>query len=123
MNKKIKVWGREFDLNVFFETYEKEEILDNQIKALDMFIDASKVLLSSYRELEKYCLNKDGDLIGNSIDNIFKYVIPEQIFVERNENKHVVALLCNYRFDEEHGLALIFENEKLRHIGPQDDIL
>lgn len=48
--------------------------------------------------------------------------MPQALYVKRNEKKRVVSLLCNYRFDEEHGIALTFENEKLKGIGTQDDI-
>jgi len=122
MNKKKNIWGREFDLKVIFDVYKGEEILDNQNKALEAFLEADSAISSSCEELKKYCLEKDGDLIGVSIENIFKYVIPVSLFVKRDEKKRIVILLCNYRFDEEHGLALFFENEELEHIGSQDDI-
>ena len=38
-------------------------------------------------------------------------------------NIYHISLLCNYRFDEEHGIAITYENEKLKNIGPQDDVL
>lgn len=121
MNRKIKIWGRDFDLKVFFDVYEGEEILNVQEEALDSFVNAADKLFASYEELEDYCIHKDGNLIGDSIENIFKYVKPESVYVKRS-NMHTVALLCNYRFDEEHGIALIYENEKLKYIGTQDDI-
>lgn len=122
MNKRITIWGRHFDLKVIIDQYKGENILDNQKAALDAFIDSADRILSSYSEVEKYCMEKDADLIGGAITNIFKYVMPIAIFVKRSEKKHMIALLCNYRFDEEHGIALIYENEKLIHIGTQDDI-
>ena len=123
MIKEIIIWGRVFDLKVIFDIYEGESILDNQIEALDAFIKASDMLLCSYEELEEYCIKRDYDGIDVPIKNIFRYVMPEAIYVERNEKKHVISLLCNYRFDEEHGIALTYENEKLVHIGTQDDVL
>ena len=123
MNKAIKVWGRDFELRVIFDTYDSEEITDIQKEALDTFIDDSEELLSSCEELKEYCMKNHSDRIDESIENIFKYVIPVSIYIERNNKKRVVSLLCNYRFDEEHGIAITYENEKLKHIGPQDDIL
>lgn len=123
MNRKIEIWGRSFVLDVYFDAYDDEIVLDSQKEALDSFINCASDILSSYLDIENYCIDRDGDLIGNSIDNIFKYVMPEQIYIKRSLEKRVVALLCNYRFDEEHGIALVFEDEKLKHIGPQDDVL
>lgn len=122
MNKKINVWGRNFDLKVIFDVYEREGILDNQKASLDEFVKKSGDILSSFYEIERYCIEKDGSLIGDSIRNIFKYVMPESLFVKRDEKKRIVVLLCNYRFDEEHGIALFFENEKLANIGTQNEI-
>ncbi len=122
MNKRMTVWGREFDIKVIFDVYKDEQILDIQKEALEAFETASKDLLRSYEALESYCLSRDSDLIEAPIKNIFKYVIPEALYIKRNEKKRIVSLLCNYRFDEEHGIALTFENEKLKYIGSQDDI-
>ena len=62
-------------------------------------------------------------LQGKNVDNIFKYVIPKIIYVPNNCKKRTVALLCNFKFDIEHGLALVYENEKLVNIVSQDEIL
>lgn len=122
MNKTIRVWGREFELEVIFDVYEGEEVLELQNDALEAFTETSGNILDTCDELKEYCIKRDGDQIGASIENIFKYVIPESLFIKRNEKKRSVVLLCNYKFDEEHGIALFFENEKLTHIGSQDDI-
>ena len=72
-------------------------------------------------EVKKYCLAKDGDVIeGKKIDNIFKYVVPEKIFVKRDGR---VALMCRYKFDMEQGIAVVFEEGKKVEVGSQDIIL
>ena len=55
-----------------------------------------------------------------TVDNIFKYVMPKNIYVPRNLKKRVVAIMCNYKFDTEHGIAVVFENEQFKEIGAQD---
>ena len=77
----------------------------------------------SITHVEKYILNnglKDNGLY--EVDNIFKYVIPKDIYILQDE-KRKVAILCNYKFDMEHGLAIVFENEKFKTIVAQDIIL
>ena len=119
----IKIWNREFDLNVIYDCYAGEEILDEQKEALNKFSSDNKMIDSSKADVEKYCLSQNKYEIGaDTIDNIFKYVIPQTIFVKRDDENHIVDLLCNYKFDEEHGISLFFKNEKLDHIGSQDDI-
>ncbi len=122
MNKKMTIWGREFDIKVIFDVFTGEEVLAEQNEALEAFCEVADTLMTDSTDIEKYCLNNNRNEIGDSVDNIFKYVIPTSLLVKRDTKKRKVALLCNYRFDEEHGVALIFENEKLVRISSQDDV-
>ncbi len=122
MTEKINIWGREFELKVIFDVYKGEEVTDIQKNAFDAFIKATDILLKNCEELKEYCLKQDQERIGGTIENIFKYVRPESLFIKRDNKDHIVVLLCNYRFDEEHGIAIFFKNEKLEYIGTQDDI-
>lgn len=122
MLKSINVWGREFSLKVIFEALKGEEILEAQYKALDSFIEKSEVLLSDTKEIEKYCVEKSNGELVDPVDNIFKYVIPTRIYVMRETTIRKVVLLCNYKFDEESGCALVFENENLTKICTQEEI-
>ena len=115
-----KIWNRDFSLEIIFDIYKGESITEKQNEALEMFQKNADVLLSDSTEIGKYCLkhNKD-DIPNNDVSNIFKYVIPQKIYVCRS-NKRKVALLCAYKFDPEHGIAIVFENEKLITIDQQD---
>ena len=121
MHKELDIWGRRFDLEIIYDLYDGEELLEIQKEALEKFIEESPTLLSMHEELDEYCLKEAGDRIGEKVDNIFKYVVPAYLYVQRDEENRVVALFCDYKFDIEHGIALIYRNEKLEHIGPQDD--
>lgn len=123
MYKKLLIWNREFDLRVVFDSYD-EEVLPIQEQALEAFLKAENTIQESKKQLEKYILNDEyAEIEGNSIDNIFKYVIPTDIYIPRTPETRTVALLCDYRFDEEHGIAIVFENEQFKEIGEQDIVL
>ena len=123
MYKKLLIWNREFDLRVVFDSYD-EEVLPIQEQALEAFLKAENTIQESKKQLEKYILNDEyAEIEGNSIDNIFKYVIPTDIYIPRTPETRTVALLCDYRFDEEHGIAIVFENEQFEEIGEQDIVL
>lgn len=123
MYKKLLIWNREFDLRVVFDSYD-EEVLPIQEQALKEFLKAENTIQESKNQLEKYILNDEyAEIEGDSIDNIFKYVIPTDIYIPRTSETRTVALLCDYRFDEEHGLAIVFENEHFKEIGEQDIVL
>ena len=71
------------------------------------------------------CLTKNkSDIADSDIDNLFKYVKPKTIFVKRpTENNRIVVLLCNYKFNPDHDLAIIFKNEKFEKIETDDNVL
>lgn len=124
MNKaKIEIWGREFELDVSFYVAKGKDVTDSQKNALDLFLkaDASKLIESAKSEVEEYCFdNANDNEIDEPITNIFKYVIPKSIFVDKvRDDSRIVALMCNFKFDMEHGLAVIFKNEKFDEVGEQ----
>jgi hypothetical protein len=125
MNKiKVSIWGRELELNITYDCYSGEEVLDAQKDAVILFAKATQSINASLEDVKKYCLSMNPKEIGlNSIDNIFKYVSPKYIYVPRKQKKHVVSIMCNYKFDQENGIAVVFENEKFEKIGKQDIIL
>ena len=124
MTKKISIWGREFDLKVVFDCFDDEEILPIQEQALKSFLKADAAIEDSKKQVENYILNDDyAELETDSIDNIFKFVIPTDIYISRTPEIRTAALLCDYRFDEEHGIAIVFENERFKEIGTQDIVL
>lgn len=117
----IRIWNRDFDLKVLYDCYSGEEILEEQKKALKKFSSDKKLIESSKIIVEKYCLDQNKDEIGaEEIGNIFKYVLPESVFVKRDGR---VALMCKYKFDREHGIAIVYKDGKFSEIGNQDIIL
>ena len=124
MTKKISIWGREFDLRVVFDCFDDEEVLPIQEQALESFLKADAAIEDSKKQVENYILNDDyAELETDSIDNIFKFVIPTDIYIPRTPETRTAALLCDDRFDEEHGIAIVFENERFKEIGTQDIVL
>ena len=125
MNKeKITIWSREFDMEVKYDCYAGEEVQQNQRDAIEAFLKSGPAIEASLNQVKQYCLkNNKADIGSDNIDNIFKYVAPKYLYVIRNKEKHVVAIMCNYKFDTENGIAVVFENEKFSKIGMQDIIL
>ena len=62
MYKDLKVWGRNFSLEVLFDVFTGEEVLPEQQKSLESFIGKADEILSDSSEIEKYCANNsNGD--------------------------------------------------------------
>ncbi len=122
--EKMEIWGRELEMEVRYDCYSGEEVLDSQKEALAEFLRAEDGIEASLEEVKKYCLEQNGGEIGDSaITNIFKFVAPKYLYVARDADKHIVAVMCNYKFDQENGIAVVFEDGKFNRIGRQDIVL
>lgn len=123
MNKvKIDIWNREFVLDIIYEIYPGQDVIDNQI------LTASKISTIDFSESKKGVENYikehyPQDLGLSEVDNIFKYVMPKRFYVPKEKESRIFAIMCNFKFDIEHGLAVVFENEKFKEVGPEDIIL
>lgn len=123
MNKvTLGIWNRKLTLNVYFKTYKGKQITEAQKNAYENFI-ISKSLNSSLNELFSYIEKEYKDKLSGNIDNIFKYVMPNTIYIPNSTKEKTVVLLCDFKFNNEHGLALVFEKEQLTKIAFQDEIL
>jgi len=77
----------------------------------------------SKAKVEAYCREKVlEDDENEKKDNVFSYVKPEYLFVKREENPRVI-MMCKYRYDLEHGLAVVFSLDSNIVVGSQDMIL
>lgn len=124
MNKKLKVkiWDREFELSVIYQNFPGEEVIENQEKIAGTIstINFSEAQKGVEQYIRKY---NSADLNGDEIANIFEYVMPKSLLIPREYDKRIFAIMCNYKFDMEHGIAVVFEDEKYKTVGPQDIIL
>lgn len=120
----IILWGREFQLGVHVRCHNGDAVLDTQQQALNDLLNDSSVIADAEEHVKEYLIrNNPDEFPTDTVDNVFKYLIPKRIFIPRNNKHAVAAILCNYRFDEEHGLAIVFEDGKFKEIGPQDIVL
>ena len=125
---KINIWNRGFELPIEYDCFSNEKVTDSQINALNVFLKDKALLDKAKISIEDYCKkdldedkeNKNKD--NKNKDNIFTYIIPHYIYVKRDE-KPRVALMCKYKYDMEHGLAVVFHSNGKIEVGLQDIIL
>jgi hypothetical protein len=131
MTEKMTIWGRNFDLSVEFDHYD-ESLPSTMVEALKALTENPACFDEAYPSLVDHCIENDGERIRamsrtDGIDNIFRYVMPEYLYVLEPDREsgaaHRVALMCDYRFDPEEGLALVFEEERLSRIVPQSSLM
>ena len=121
---EIIIWGKKFNLPIEYDCYEGEEVTTDQLQAVLEFKSHTEWLKKSKINVEEYCraqvINDDEN---TKRDNIFSYIKPEYLYVKREEGKPRVAIMCNYRYDMEHGLAIVFNHDGKVTVGIQDIIL
>ncbi len=118
------IWGRKFTLPVEYDCYEGEEVTKAQIQALKNFRSHTEWIEKSRSIVEKYCREQVmSDEENTKKDNIFSYIKPECLFVKRDKKNPRIAMMCKYRYDLEHGLAVVFTFDGEVAVGMQDMIL
>ncbi|MCR5836072.1 MAG: hypothetical protein K6G88_06180 [Lachnospiraceae bacterium] len=121
MNKvNIKIWGRKFKLLVNYKIVEKDTMTKMQQESLDLFMKNTNLINEVKKNVDEYVINHVASNISE-VDNIFKYVKPKCVYIPNEKN--VFAIMCNYKFDMEHGMAIVFENGKFKEIGAEDIVL
>ena len=119
MSKIVNVWGRDFELEIRYEASEGEDVLPAQTEALNHFFNSADEVLSDPDAVIKYCLSNNPKEITEPVNNIFKYVIPFAILIKRDNN---VVLLCDYKFDYENGIAIVFYKNIFKEICSQSQL-
>lgn len=121
---QLEIWGRNFTLPVEYDCYEGEEVTKEQLQAFCQFKSHTDRIEQSKTIVEEYCRNQVmGDEENTRKDNIFSYIKPECIFIKRDKVNPRIALMCKYRYDIEHGLAVVFSSDREVTVGIQDMIL
>lgn len=126
--KKVSktVWGRDKELSINYDVYSNEKVTDKQKAAAKEILSNKEFFKEAKSALERYCkddIKNDPDNKAN-MDNIFSYINPKSIYVtrEREGKDPIVGLMCNYRYDPEHGLVVMYKDGKYI-VGMQDIIL
>lgn len=123
MTKSVfKIWGRVFELNIVYECYPGEEVLDSQRTEFKLLTSAD-IVDTALESVKAYVVRTAGSQVETPIENIFKYVMPKSVFIPHNKKSPCIAIICDYKFDIEHGIAVVFENGKYKEVGTQDIIL
>lgn len=121
---EVSIWGRSFNLPIEYDCYEGEEVTKAQIQAIKRFKSHTEWIQESKTIVEDYCREQVMcDDESAKKDNIFSYIKPECLFVKRDKNNPRIAMMCKYRYDLEHGLAVVFSADGKVTVGMQDIIL
>jgi len=107
---KAEIWGREFELPIIVKKFSGEDSTETQKEAVERFKNNLQLIDAAKPEVEKYILE------NGLKDNGITVAVPQV-------KERVVAVMCDFKFDMENGLAIVFENEKFKEVGYQDLVL
>ena len=120
----INIWGRDVELPVRFDCFEDETITTVQEQALETLLSNSYLIENSRQKVENYCKEQvDSDDANTQKSNIFSYIKPLYIYVTRDEPLSKVSIMCSYRYEPEHGLAVTFSQDGNVNVSTQDAVL
>ena len=122
MNKiDINIWNRDFSLTIALQEYPGIEVTSKQVETLDSVgtIDFMPALNAA----KGYVRERNGkELSEPEITNIFRYIMPNHFYIPRRPDG-LVILMCDYRFDPEHGLAVVFADGQFKKVCTEDEVL
>ena len=120
--KKTKIWGRIFELEIVYDCYTGEKVTKEQKQAYKWFCKHPEWIDKAKTYVEGYCKDAvNNDIENQKKDNVFSYIKPTEVYINRCEN--LVAIMCKYKYDLEHGLAIVFDHDGNITVGIQDIIL
>ena len=120
----LTIWDREFTLPIEFDCFKDEKITRKQRSAVKNFAKHKEWIEASKEVVEEFCKERVlEDDENQKKDNIFSYIKPDYLFVKRDKEKPRVAIMCKYRYEPEHGLAIVFYWDGKNTVGIQDIIL
>lgn len=117
----IIIWDRQFSLPFEYDCYKGDVVTEEQTAIWESFLKHPKWIDKSKTIVEAHCkkaVSEDED--NKKKDNIFSYVKPVSFFITREKKGARVAMICNYRYDPEHGLAIVFSRDGTISIDNQD---
>ena len=121
---ELTIWGRQFSLMIDYCCHKDEVPTKKQEKAVKRLISHPEWIEKSKNALELYCKNDVlEDTENENKENVFSYVKPHYILVKRIDNQPKIGLMCNYKYDLEHGIAIVFSSTGKATIVSQDEIL
>ena len=118
---KCSIWGREFVLDISYDEYDGF-ISHEQFEAAAFIADGT-VPDSGLDKIKSYIIkNNNTDDNIDPIANIFEYIMPSYVYIPASENLTYI-IMCDFKFDLEHGVAIVYNKRGFVSINAQDEVL
>lgn len=122
-NKMIDlvIWGKMISLPVEYSDSVKMGTAEKTAISIKEFsFNSADITNKSITAVKSY-VNKSAEAIGETVTgNLFDYITPHMMLVGIDEGSTNIALLCGFKYDPEHDIAIIFREQLFVEVGSQD---
>jgi hypothetical protein len=135
----IRLFGRDHSVSLFVNIDEDEGLKKSQIRAYETFTQNAEQLLSNaevalldyyqsvcdeYRDQLGVTARKHPKVpLITKVEELAKLVEPEAVVFRYGHSRPTFGLLLKCTWEEEHGVAVKFVNDKIIEVGFQDIVL
>jgi hypothetical protein len=118
----LNVWGTAYNLPVEYCDSIDADCAVAVEQSLLCFSANSAAIIEEARTAVTSYVQKTAYAIGISdSESLEACVEPQMLLVRADEDKSVnIAVLCGFKYDPEHDLAMVFSDQKLVEVGNQD---
>lgn len=123
LDKKVDlvIWGKKFCLP--FECADSVDPghLTNIELSVKQFSDNSEDITDKSIPAVKEYVNKSAKMIGIvKVDELLECINPHMLLIGIDSGNTNIALLCGFKYDPEHDIAIIYREQLLVEVGSQD---
>lgn len=124
--------GKKVKLRINFANYPGEKKTINQHRLANSLKNIN--FSDSMKFMRKYIRNNNEEELmkinpkDSKVKDPFQYITPRSVRIPRERKDNVgheteFHVLCDYKFDPEHGIAITYEHGKVKRIVPMDYVL
>lgn len=120
---EVGLWGSEVELEVYFEQLDYDEPTDIQTDAFSRVDVIWQRVDDAIPSIVEYAKNEAMEIGAHFEEKAWRSLVhPATLFIAESDNR-IVAILCEFDLDPEHGLAVVFEDEQFTAVGSQEIVL
>jgi hypothetical protein len=121
----LVVWGTVSNLPIEFSSSVAPNYLSVAEESVRQFANNSSAITEGTRTAVESYIKKTAFAIGISTPGFLTDCVkPHMLLVRVDDDGCVsIALLCGFKYDPEHDIAIVFRNQELVEVGSQDIVV
>lgn len=124
-NIDLVIWGTKYSLPIEYSDSIGSNFIATAEQSVLLFVDKTSEITESAKIVVESYIQKSALAIGIAEpDSLIDCVEPQMLLVRVDDDGSVnIALLCGFKYDPEHDIAIVYKNEELVEVGSQDIVV